>query len=86
MRLFVTYAAVRAATWSSGDLAAELQTAIWLRIADFAILLIPAVLIVTNLIGGTRDRLGKVIYLASFGVLYSGIVLNLRLERPTMAL
>jgi hypothetical protein len=86
VRGFVTYAAVRAATWASGDLAAELQTATWLRIADYAILLIPVVLIVTNLIGGDRDRIGKLIYLVSFGVLYSGIVLNLRFEQPTMAL
>src|SRR5205807_3901022 len=66
----VTYAAVRAATWSSGDLGAELLTAGWLRVADFAVLVIPIALIVTNLIGGDRDRLGKLAYLGSFGVLY----------------
>lgn len=86
VRFFVTYAAIRAATWASGDLAAGLSSSIWLQFTDFAILLVPIALLVTNLVGGSRDRLPKLTYVASFSALYTGIVLSLRFGSPTLTL
>jgi hypothetical protein len=86
VRAFVTYAAVRAATWASGDLAFDLRSSFLLKITDVAILLIPATLLLTNLIGGDRDRAGKVTYIASFSALYTGIVLSLRFGWPALTL
>jgi hypothetical protein len=78
VRGFVTYAAVRAAAWATGDLTTDPAALGWLHAADFAVLLIPAALLATNLIGAGRDRLGKLAYLASVCTLYTGIVLSLR--------
>jgi hypothetical protein len=78
VRGFVTYAAIRAATWATGDLSTDPDALRVLHAADIGILLIPAALILSNLAGASRDRIGKLIYLCSVCLLYSGIVLSLR--------
>jgi hypothetical protein len=78
VRGFVTYAAVRAAAWATGDLTTDPTARAWLHAGDLAILLIPAALIAFNLIGASRDRFGKLAYLASVCTLYTGVVLSLR--------
>jgi hypothetical protein len=75
----VTYAAVRAAAWATGEVRADAGALFWLHTADLAILLLPAALILTNLAGANRDRIGKLVYLGSLCLLYSGLVLSLRL-------
>lgn len=74
LRLFVTYAALRAAGlaagWSEGDgnpLAA-------LHALDWLTLVTPASLLVTNLAGFRRDRVGKFTYLLSVCGLYTGLL------------
>src|SRR5262249_24034070 len=54
--------------------------------ADFAVLLLPAALLLTNLVGANRDRVGKLAYLGSVCLLYSGVVLSLRFGRPGLVL
>jgi hypothetical protein len=78
VRGFVTYAAVRAATWATGDLSADPDALSWVHAADLAVLLVPAALLLTNLAGASRDRVGKLAYLGSVCLLYSGLVLSLR--------
>jgi hypothetical protein len=73
VRGMVVYAAVRAASWSVGW--AAIPSLSWLPTADLAVLAIPAVLILANLFGMTRDRGGKLAYLGSVCLLYSGLIL-----------
>jgi hypothetical protein len=78
VRGFVTYAAVRAVGWATGDLSADAHALFWLHAADATFLLIPLALILTNLVRAERDRIGKLAYLASVCVLYSGVILSVR--------
>ncbi|MCI0704615.1 MAG: hypothetical protein L0241_26460 [Planctomycetia bacterium] len=78
VRGFVTYGAVRAAGWATGALETDSALVWWLHSIDLAVLVIPAALILTNLSGATRDRIGKLAYLASVCLLYTGFVLSLR--------
>jgi hypothetical protein len=78
VRGFVTYGAVRAAGWTTGWAEAGSSWLPWLHAFDLLVLLVPAALIVTNLVGATRDRLGKLAYLGSVCALYVGFVLSLR--------
>jgi hypothetical protein len=78
LRLFVTYAALRAAGWTTGAVEADPSALPWLRAADLAILVIPVLLVATNLIGATRDRVGKLAHLGSVCTLDTGFVLSLR--------
>jgi hypothetical protein len=78
VRGFVTYAAVRAATWATGDLTTDPAAVARLHAADLVVLVVPAGLLVTNLVGAGRDRVGKLAYLASVCALYTGVVLGLR--------
>jgi hypothetical protein len=82
VRLFVTYAAVRAAGWLTGWAGPDSPFLAALRAADLAVLVVPAALLVTNLAGATRDRVGKLAYLSSVCALYTGFVLSLRAEAP----
>src|SRR5207302_1658312 len=78
LRGFVTYGAVRAAVWATGDARSDPDALFWLHTLDFAFLLVPVSLLVTNLVGANRDRIGKFAYLTSVCLLYSGLVLSLR--------
>lgn len=78
LRGFVTYAAVRAAGWATGAVEVDPDALFWLHAADLAVLAVPALLLVTNLVGFTADRAGKLCYLASVCLLYSVYVLGLR--------
>ncbi len=77
LRAFVTYGALRAAGWATGWLEADAAHMPWLTAIDFAVLLIPATLLLTNLKGISRERIGKLAYLASVCALYTGFVLSL---------
>ena len=79
MRGFVTYTAIRAAGWATGWVEADASSVPWLHAADLLVLLVPAALLATNLFGATRDRLGKLAYLGSVCMLYTGFLLSMRL-------
>src|SRR5262249_35272434 len=86
VRGFVTSAAVRAATWATGDVRADPNALFWLHAVDFAVLLVPIALLLTNLTGAGDDRIGKLAYLGSVCLLYSALVLSLRFDWPAMVL
>lgn len=86
VRYFVAYGALRAAGWTTGAIEADSQLAPWLRALDLVVLLIPLALMVTNLAGATRDRAGKLCYLASVCVLYTGFILSVRAANPRLTL
>jgi hypothetical protein len=78
MRWFVTYTAVRAAGWTTGWLEADSLTLPWLHAADLAMLAVPTLLIASNLAGFNRDRIGKLAYLGSVCLLYTGFLASMR--------
>jgi hypothetical protein len=78
LRGFVTYGALRAAGWATGWLETDSAARVWLRTLDLAVLVVPAALLLTNLIGASRERVGKLAYLASVCALYTGFVLSLQ--------
>lgn len=80
LRGFVTYGALRAAGWATGWFEAEPNAREWLHAIDLAVLAIPVALVLTNLGEGTRERAGKLAYLASVCALYTGFILSLRFE------
>lgn len=86
LRGFVTYAAVRAAAWATGELHAEPAARAWLLAADLVALALPVALLVSNLLGARHDRVGKLVYLTSVCSLYSALVLSLRAGRPDLVL
>ena len=49
----------------------------WLHLLDLAVLTIPGALVVSNFIGFSRERVGKLVYLLSVCVLYTGFILSL---------
>lgn len=78
LRGFITYGALRAAGWATGWIEADGIYLVWLHTADLLLLLVPISLLLTNLIGASRDRIGKLAYLTSVCLLYSGFILSLR--------
>lgn len=78
LRGFVTYGALRAAGWATGWVEVEPHYFQWLQALDATILLIPLALLATNLVGFTAERLGKVVYLSSVCILYTGFILSLQ--------
>jgi hypothetical protein len=78
LRGFVVYGAMRGAGWATGWIEANSASLQWLDALDIAILAVPASLIITNLPGASRIRLGKLAYLASVCALYTGFILALR--------
>jgi hypothetical protein len=78
LRGFITYAAIRAAGWATGWLEADTSALRWLHSIDLLMLMIPAALLLTNLSGMRRDRIGKLVYLGSVCLLYTGFLLSLR--------
>jgi hypothetical protein len=86
VRGFITYAALRAAGWTTGAFEADPDALAWLGAMDLAVLTVPAALLATNLIGFERARLGKLAYLGSVCLLYAGFVLSLHLRQSTWVL
>lgn len=82
LRVFVVYAALRAAEWATGWLEAAPEYRAWLTVADLAVLVLPAALLITNFVSASRERAGKLAYLTSVCALYSGFVLSLHLGWP----
>ncbi len=78
LRGFVTYGALRAAGWTTGWVEATPTWLQWLTAIDLAVLLIPVLLIVTNLRGVNAHRIGKLAYLGSVSLLYTGFILSLQ--------
>ena len=68
----------RAAGWATGWVEADSVVALLAPRARPAVLLVPVALLVTNLSGLHRDRVGKLAYLASVCLLYTGFLLSLR--------
>lgn len=77
LRLFVVYGALRAAEWAVGWFETDPTARAAFAVADFAVLIIPTALLLTNFIGASRERVGKLAYLASVCGLYTGFVLSL---------
>lgn len=75
LRLFVTYAVLRTAGWTTGWL--EASRLPLLRALDTAVMTIPLALIGTAAVQLRRERLGRFIYLLSVCALYSAIILSL---------
>jgi hypothetical protein len=86
VRFFVAYGALRAAGWTTGAIEADASLLPWLRALDLTVLLIPAALLVTNLVGATRNRVGKLAYLVSLCALYTGFILSIRAGSPRLVL
>src|SRR5262249_45262154 len=76
VRAFVTYTALRTAGWTTGWLEADATTMTWLRIADRAVLSIPALLLIEAAMGFAGARIGKPASLMSLCGLYSSLLLS----------
>ena len=77
VRVFVTYAALRAAGWATGWLEASESSMGWLRTLDLVVLMVPAMLVLSALSTLNIARLGKTAYLLSVCGLYSGLIYGL---------
>jgi hypothetical protein len=77
LRAFVTYGALRAAGWLTGAIEANESQLVAIRTLDLAVLALPVALLVTNLSGLSRARLGKLAHLVSVCALYTGFILSL---------
>lgn len=78
LRAFVVYTLLRTAGWTTGWLEAESSLKGWLNSADLVVLGIPGAVLVVNLFGVHRGRVGKLCYLVSLLTLYAGLLLSLR--------
>jgi hypothetical protein len=86
VRLFVFYLALRAPAWVTGLLRPDPYLYDAVRVLDLVVLAVPVTLLAANLADLTRDRLGKLAYLVSVCVLYSGFLLAVRAEDGPLAL
>ena len=82
VRGFVTYTALRAAGWTTGWAESEPASSAVLGAVDLLWLAVPALLVLTNLLGARSDRLGKFVYLGSVCTLYSGFLLSMYFQHP----
>ncbi len=80
LRAFVTYGALRAAGWATGMFEADSPWLTTLHALDFAILGVPIVLLGSVLTSYRPVLLGKLAYLASVCVLYTGFILCLHFD------
>jgi hypothetical protein len=78
LRLFIFYVIARTAGWSTGWLEVSALGTSWLRIIDLLMLALPTALLAAELIDHSRQRLPKLIYLASVSGLYGTLLLALR--------
>src|SRR5262249_25953613 len=76
---FVTYTILRTATWATGWLDDSDGAARWLRVADLAVLVVPAALVGLELWRASAARAGRTAYVLSLCGLYSGLLLSLSL-------
>ena len=82
VRGFVTYGALRAAGWATGEIEPGSQVESVLHAADAVSLVVPIVLIARVLATFTRPAAGKLVYLGSVGLLYAGLILSLHFDWP----
>lgn len=82
MRVFVLYVAFRVI--SSSWWTADVQT--WFQTADFALLALPGWLLVREMTAFDRRAVGRMAYLVSWGVLYSGFLMSIRYSQPALVL
>lgn len=78
LRGFLFYVLIRTTGWATGWLEVESHWQETLNFVDLVLLVIPAAIFVVNLVGSSRIRVGKLCYLASLLLLYSGLLLSLR--------
>lgn len=78
LRAFIVYTILRTAGWSTGWIEADSIAKGWMNGVDLAMLSIPLALLAANIAGAARNRVPKLIYLASLLGLYSGLLLALR--------
>jgi hypothetical protein len=78
LRFFITYAALRAAGWSTGWLEVEESYRSVLLLVDSLCLALPVCLLLSNLVSFAPQRVGKLIYLSSVCSLYTGFLLSLQ--------
>jgi hypothetical protein len=77
LRGFVTYTALRAASWATGWAESQPHFLAMIGMLDLLWLAVPTLLLVINLLGVTPTRIGKLIYLTSVSALYTGFLLSL---------
>ncbi len=80
IRGFILCGSPRAAGWATGWIEADASYLPWLQLLDLGVLTIPGALVVSNLIGFTREQVGKLTYLCSVCLLYTGFILSLQLR------
>lgn len=78
IRLFVAYVALRTASQLNGWLEASGQLAAVIGGVDLAVLAIPLLMIITEIVDGVRKKPGKVTYLISVYLVYSLTLLAIR--------
>lgn len=77
-RIFVTYTALRTAAWLTG-FTETYATAYWtLQTLDFAVLVLPALLLGLELLDRPWQRRGKVLYLTSVVTMYTVLLFAIR--------
>ena len=78
MRLFVFYTALRLAGWTTGWMEGYPNIAAAVPWLDLVVLAMPIGLLLLELYHWSAERLGKVVYLASVGLLYGSLLVNLQ--------
>lgn len=78
IRLLVTYVSLRLVGWVVGWTESQAWAQQTLMILDWIVLLIPASLLLSELLNRPRQRIGKVVYLASVVSLYGSLLLSLK--------
>jgi hypothetical protein len=78
LRAFVVYTLLRTAGWTTGEYERYEHMKGWMNMVDLAMLAVPGAVLVVNLIGVRRSRVGKLCYLVSLLALYAGLLLCLR--------
>jgi hypothetical protein len=78
LRAFVVYTLLRTAGWTTGWLEADPYLKAWLNAVDLVLLAVPGAVLVVNLMGVRRVRIGKLCYLVSLLTLYAGLLFCLR--------
>jgi hypothetical protein len=78
LRAFIVYTLLRTAGWTTGDIEADSHLKVWLNAVDLVMLAVPGAVLVVNLFGVHRGRVGKLCYLVSLLTLYAALLLCMR--------
>lgn len=82
LRVFVCYGALRAVGWATGAFEADSHWLTLIRLTDYLILTVPALLLAQILSRYHAELLGQLIYLSSVCLLYTGFILSLHYDWP----